>query len=212
MALFNEILEGRYNRALQKILSMKGRPVTPQLAGEIIPVLPLFWGREFRYLEEWRIFGSRGGTAAVAAQDSCGRINNPAGSNTIAIIEGLKFWCGVANSESVIEYSNTASGNLGNVFTGAGLDNRFQPSGSGTGGSALQLSTGNNVAQGTHTIFDDLALATAGNISPEIIAHEDLEIPLLPNSDLQIRTITVNTTFSMSVRWRERVLAEGERF
>src|SRR5574337_1235867 len=41
MARFNEILTGRYSRALQRLFSMKGSAVSPILGTEFTPVVPL---------------------------------------------------------------------------------------------------------------------------------------------------------------------------
>src|SRR6266851_4747570 len=66
MARFNEILVGRYNRSLQKLLSMKGQAVMPQLASELQPTFSFFSGAENRYLESWERFGNRQPPAALA--------------------------------------------------------------------------------------------------------------------------------------------------
>ncbi len=69
MARYNEILVGRYNRFLQKLLSMKGPASMPQLAGELQATFPFFNGVENRNLEGWGRWATRGvqlGVAAVA--------------------------------------------------------------------------------------------------------------------------------------------------
>jgi hypothetical protein len=67
MARFNEILVGRFNRALQKTFGMKGGPPSAQLATEIQPNISMFWGNEQRYLEGWQKFGVQANVAAGGA-------------------------------------------------------------------------------------------------------------------------------------------------
>src|SRR5260370_7764711 len=57
MARYNEILTGRYNRLLQKLLQMKGGPPAPQLASEISPQLSIpDLGVESRFHLGWNSF------------------------------------------------------------------------------------------------------------------------------------------------------------
>src|SRR5258708_10109219 len=89
MAKFNEILVGRVNRGLQKLFGIKGGPPVPTLASEVMPVHPLFSGRENRYLEGWNTFALTRGQVAVAGITPVVRLRNPVGSNIIAIFERL---------------------------------------------------------------------------------------------------------------------------
>src|SRR5713226_1397388 len=89
MAIYNEILVGRYARMLQKLFSIKGGVPAKQLAGEITPAFTLFSGAEHRYLESWGLFASSIIQAAVAAQFSQVQWRNPPGSNVIAVFHML---------------------------------------------------------------------------------------------------------------------------
>src|SRR5260370_10296088 len=91
MAKFNEILSGRFNRALQKMLSMKGGPPSAQLATEIGTQFQFPLGVEFRNLESWFRYGAAPGLPAVAAANAVFRFRNPAGSNVVAVVEKLAF-------------------------------------------------------------------------------------------------------------------------
>src|SRR5438445_12035826 len=57
MAAFNEILSGRYNRFLQKLLQIKGGPPAAQLASEVGAQITLYHGSETTYLQGWELFG-----------------------------------------------------------------------------------------------------------------------------------------------------------
>src|SRR5216684_1967801 len=91
MARFNEINVGRYNRALQKLLGMKGEASVPILASEIAPSFVLPYGVENRYLEQWNRFGLGMNVTATAGNQSAFRLRNPAGSNVIAVVEVLTY-------------------------------------------------------------------------------------------------------------------------
>src|SRR5437763_11360751 len=91
MAKFNEILVGRYNRALQKLLGMKGEPPAPQLASEIAATLSFFYGAEMRFIESWNIYGINAEASAAVGNSSGVRLRNPAASNVIAVIQRLSI-------------------------------------------------------------------------------------------------------------------------
>jgi len=59
-------IPGRFNRLLQKFLSVKGGAVITDIGGEIIPVFPFFFGREVRFLEGWESFAAQLSIAGVA--------------------------------------------------------------------------------------------------------------------------------------------------
>src|SRR5713101_6850733 len=97
MGIFNEILAGRYNRALQKQFAIKGSPPVRQLGGEVTPQVSLFYGRENRFTETWNVFGQLHNVPALAANLSQSRLRNPFGSNVIAVVEKITFSSGLAN-------------------------------------------------------------------------------------------------------------------
>src|SRR5229473_5047766 len=98
MAVYNEILAGRFNRALQKLFGIKGPPAVPQLGGEIVPSVSMFYGVENRYLEAWERFGFQIVQAAVVGQAGSFRLRNPVNSGTIAVLEKITVWSGAAGA------------------------------------------------------------------------------------------------------------------
>src|SRR5258708_36523747 len=88
MAIFNEILSGRYNRALQKIYAIKGSAPVRQLGGEILPIHAFYAGIETRALEEWYRFGTIINAAAGVGQ-AVAQLRNPLGSNRLVVFEKL---------------------------------------------------------------------------------------------------------------------------
>ncbi len=76
MAGYNEILSGRYNRCLQKLLSMKGQASTNELASTIQPNFQFAWGNEMRFLESWNRFGIGQQVGPQAAQLNSFQLRN----------------------------------------------------------------------------------------------------------------------------------------
>jgi hypothetical protein len=206
VAIFNEILVGRFSRSLQKLFGMKGGAAVRQLAGELTPVHKVFSGRENRYLESWATFGARVQQGAVAAQDTVARFTNPTGSNIIAIVESMKFGVSAA-AEVVFEFSNLPQTNLAQLVGNANFDKRTNPADTGNNGSAGTLSAANNIGQ-IGVIFDDF---TINGSSQELITHDDQHITVLPGCALQIRTLTLNVAITFTLRWRERFMEDSER-
>src|SRR5437899_9413190 len=95
MALYNEILVGRFARGIQKYFGAKGSPPIKQLAGDLYIVHKLFNGAENRYLEGWSRFGWVAGQAAAVGNKSAVRLRNPPTSNVIAVIERIS--CSLAS-------------------------------------------------------------------------------------------------------------------
>lgn len=213
MAVYNEILAGRFNRALQKLLSMKGEPPAPQLASEIMAALPLFWGRENRYLESWFSFGQRmtapapgvGNTAAV-------RLRNPANSNIVAILERV---C-VTNTAAVVDnpvlrHGIGAGGAIGDLSTvinlgSAALDTRGQ-----TAPTCIGSQTGatNQVAPPSNVTIMQLSLIA--NSFDDFIITDIGELPLMPGDCYDVVSNVANQQVVTSWLWRERFLEESER-
>lgn len=205
MSVYNEILVGRFNRALQKITAIKGGAPCKQLASEIIPVFPLFWGVETRYLESWQRFGNAFQVNAVAANNSAVRLRNPATSNVIAVIEKIFILTVTLSNETRLE--------LGPATTDLAVDLsafvvRFDARGQQL--SALKLTQQNTapLASSTNTFGSVQLLANTGT---DVIWNEDQEITVLPGDMLQIRNTTVNTQLNCTMWWRERFLEDSER-
>ncbi len=206
MAKFNEILVGRVNRGLQKLFGIKGGPPVPTLASEVMPVHPLFSGRENRYLEGWNTFALTRGQVAVAGITPVVRLRNPVGSNIIAIFERLLVLNFNTTSAPILR-SGTTNTDLPTVFvvgskrldTRGNLDSQLITSeNSGAGGALLQARMSGNMGQLT---FFDFIITDVG------------EIPLLPGDAIEIDQggAGAGAGTTMSFLWRERFLEDSER-
>src|SRR5215813_11736817 len=92
MAKFNEILVGRFNRALQKFTGIKGLVPAPTLASEIMPVFPLPFGVENRYLESWSRFTAIASTGGAVGVQPIVKFRLPANSNIVAVLERVTLF------------------------------------------------------------------------------------------------------------------------
>jgi len=203
MAIYNEILEGRFNRALQKLLSMKGKAPSPQLAGEIAAVFPFFWGAENRYLEGWYRYGKAANAVAVAAQTGGVRLRNPTGSNVIIVVEKMHVIT-TAQDFPFLDHGPQV-GDLANVSATSALQ-RWDPRGS--------PSTVARISNGTAAAFNDqaLQLGLQPNVGFDVINTDIQEIPVLPGEGVQLRCSVVNNAITVSYWWRERPLTDSEQF
>jgi hypothetical protein len=211
MAVYNEILAGRFNRALQKLMSMKGPPPAPQLSSELMPILYFFQGIEERFLHGWNVFASGAIVAAVAAQNTAWQIRNPASSGVVAVIGGLSVFTSVADPALGIT-QNTGAADLGTAIAARCLDNRSAVPSAGsttTLGAACRISSTNNIASSGGFVH---FTSTGVNVEQGLISDEDGQLLLLPGDSLQFLTSVTNVKLAVNIRWRERVLEDSEKF
>lgn len=200
MAVFNEIQVGRYNRLLQKLLSMKGGPPAPSLAGEIIAEIPLFHGVENRYLEGWERFGFFGSIAAAVGVNSFGRLRNPPGSNVIAVLESL-------TGRNVTTQGLTfGAGPTTTVIAGEASAGSIE--GRGRTSSAMLASISTNLVALPIRTF---RVQPAAAVSIEFILTENQEFVLVPGTALEVATFNPNEGLTFGCTWRERFLEDSER-
>ena len=207
LARYNEILVGRFNRALQKLTQLKGDAPAPQMASEIQPSWPLPLGNEFRYLEGWSLWSMSGRVTGGAAQFSAFRLRNPTGSNVIGVIQSVIVSAGQAAGDTFTFALGPIAGDLTTVLTPQRLDARLKTS--GTGSVLIPSQTTNSGGAGSPQI-GILGMNPANN-SYETITDPVSEIPLLPGDTFQIDDATANQQLTFWVRWRERFLEESER-
>jgi hypothetical protein len=208
MARFNEILVGRYNRYIQKLLSMKGSATVATISDEATPSFTFFSGVENRYLEGWNRFGFLGTVTASVGNFSQHQLRNPAGSNVIIVLERIQGLAQVAPAAP--GYCAISVGALTTdlatlvALTLTAFDNRGNPQ------SVLVYSQGNPAAntnlQNSITAYDN-----AGPGVQDLIFTENQEIPLLPGFGLRIGSSGTNSNISSALWWRERFLEESER-
>ncbi len=203
MAIFNEILEGRYNRALQKLFAIKGSPPVRQIGGEIMPTFSIFHGVENRWLEGWQRYWTSVLNAAQAAVNSGVQIRNPIASNVVVVLEKVQLVVGLNLDDVTISIFHGGNTDLTNIFTGLTLDFRNL-------GQSPTLVLSANVGA-----LADLALtpwtqrcSTSAN---DVVVDGDHQLTLLPGDVFRFRNLTVNSLLRVNLIWRERLMTESER-
>lgn len=203
MARYNEIQVGRFNRFLQKLLSMKGPASLSQLAPELQLVISAWSGVEDRYLQGWETFGSTFSQAAVAASAGGVRLRNPSGSGMVAVIvaaighgDGLSaYTMGLQHQVQPVD--------LGTIIplTGAALDPRGRP-------QPTMIASSASPATAQTGLFEKQAPTS---VSVDFINYEDQSVMVLPGTAVQIQMTDLNKAMSASFMWRERTLEDSEK-
>jgi hypothetical protein len=209
MAVYNEILVGRFNNFIKKFMGFKGQSPAPQLASEITPAFTLDNGVENRFLMSWYRWGTGIQFAPTAAQANSVRLRNPAGSKVIVVLEKVSM-SSLANdivsggrilSAGVLVTSDLTTRNA------VSLDLRQQQIPFAGMNSTLKVSSAQGTSPNTDTVFLEM-LQASDNV--DFILSDDQQIALMPGDCWQFDTTTVNTRTLFSAVWRERVLEESE--
>jgi len=204
MARYNEILVGRLNRHLQKLLGMKGEPPAPQLSTEIQPGFDLYnIPAEERYLQGWNRFGNTTSIAAAAGAVSIVRFRNPVASGAVATLESIFIRTTVA--ATIVQLTLTPIAADLAVVTPAvqRLDARI------IGGSAMITSSTTGVS--TVGLYQSVNQPVAAT-EQQFIIDDDQEIVVMPGDAWNAITGQFNVGLTVNLIWRERVLEESERF
>lgn len=203
MARYNEIQVGRFNRLIQKLLSLKGPASLVSAEDSLGFVLPLFHGVENRYLEAWERFGA---VAVVTAQGVATKgevmIRNTT-RNVVAVFERLAIFQPGATDVFFLQFNSPVGAALANAVVPNSLDTRTRatPSIDITFGAAGI--GGANISGG---------VVPVNALGLELVFQENQELPLLPNSNYLIIPDTLtNSAFRVALLWRERQLEESER-
>ncbi len=204
MARFNEILTGRFNRYLQKILQMKGGPPAAQLATEISPqlVIPDFGVETFVHLG-WYRYGLLLNAIAVVGNFSEAQIRNPNGSNTIAVLEKILVGNAAVAASIEVQYGQPGAVDLATVLNGRSLDGR------NTRNSSMITSVGSTLG-GRQIGTTILATGILTNGTWSFIEVESQQIPITPGDAVQIQSDVANSQVVVGLLWRERALEESE--
>jgi hypothetical protein len=204
MARFNEILTGRYNRFMQKLLSMKGPASLSQLASELQAVFPVFNGAENRYLEAWDLFGISMSPTGGAAQSAATRLRNPTGSNVMVVVHGLiVIAVGTTQNISIVQTQLAADLTTVSATTTSRLDAR----GRSAPTSIISSTVNYGAIPGVQPWFLQLLPA-----SPfQLVQDSVQEVPVLPGNTLDVIDNSLNAQIIVSYAWRERLLEESER-
>ena len=196
-------IPGRFNRLLQKFLSVKGGAVITDIGGEIIPVFPFFFGREVRFLEGWESFAAQLSIAGVAANFSAVRLRNPPSSNVVAVIEKIVAFSTTAGDNPMLSFLTPSPADYGTLGASAAVDTRSRQI------STLIISAKNNNAVIAGSPILRGAYPNA-NTTYDWILTDTQELTLLPNSSLEVSSEIAAQNIFVSWLWRERALEDSE--
>jgi len=203
MAIFNEILVGRFNKALQRAFGIKASAPVRQLGGEVLPIVPLFRGAEERYLESWERFGIVVPVAAGGAGNRAAvRISNPLSSNVVAVLEKVTVY-----NSAAADAPQLTMGVAPALATIATILSRFDARGRTTGN--ILISSSGNAGAVTGSNIGQYGVPLNGN--QEWIITDIHELSLLPGDAYTLWTNNLNQAFTAGFWWRERYLEESER-
>jgi hypothetical protein len=195
-------IPGRFNRALQKFLSIKGGALITEVSGEIMPIFQLFFGTENRYLEGWDRYADRFLITPVAAKFGAVRIRNATGSGALIVVEKIIVENVLAHEYLLQGGPVTTDLTTVLVLANQALDLRSKPQ-----PSAI-LSTDNLAAVPSSTLF--MGGSVQANGQSDLILTHNQELPILPGGFLEIINTTANVTLACSFWWRERGLEDSE--
>jgi hypothetical protein len=207
MARFNEILTGRYNRYLQKLLQMKGGPPAAQLATEITPNFDIeHTPVETRILMGFERFWFAANAGPSPGVISAFQIQNLGATGMVAIIESLIVSVGVASEiDMSISFGNPAA--LTNAFASTRQDSRGIAQSTGTGTPIIVSSFGGAIGQLPIGIG---GIQLAANTPFQWIQDTDQQIMLAPSTAIRIQTLVVNDLLIVQGIFRQRFLEDSE--
>jgi hypothetical protein len=204
MAIYNEILVGRYARMLQKLFGIKGEVPAKQLAGEVMPTFHLFSGSENRYLESWDLFAIVNSFAAGGVGNfNQFQLRNPAASNVIAVITKIKAGGNLTDIGTVTYGATTAD--LTNLNSMA--NTRWDPR-----GRSAPTCVASNAAAAIVQLPGFLEnIHYQSGADGQGLLMESHEFPLLPGQAIRFNANIANQAADYTFFWRERFLEESER-
>ena len=199
---FNEILVGRLNRYVQKLLMIKNTALR-SLSPDLICTMQIQNGVEDRYLQGWQRFMFTTTQAAVAAANSAVELRSAPNSGILLVVEKATVLPAATSLVQMVVQKNSsdlAGGVL--ALSQNRIDSRSNPSPSAIAstGTAAIGSIGASV-------FRMLSSSTAPF---ELILTLDQEVTILPGDAFFLIDETVNQQCSFSIMWRERVLESSE--
>jgi hypothetical protein len=206
MARYNEILVGRFNKALTKIFSIKGSAPSPQCASEIAATIELEQvAKENRFLLSVDSYGMTIPNPAVGGVISNIKLRNPVGSNVMVVFEKI-YAANDAVADTIdlqIGSDQTDGGTVVALVTSQNLDSR-----SGRVSSLIASRSG-AASPPSQTLIARANVAASSGI--DFILTRNQEITLNPGRIIQLVGFAVNRALTGTFFWRERLLEESER-
>lgn len=193
MATPNQIQGGRWDDYLRSKYSLKGGPVSSEIASEIVPVTVIPFDLEDYFLLGDKLLGGRADQVAVATEFSQISLNNKAGSGHLVIFEGFyQRNLAVLTDLSVIR---------GVVFSGVDIF-QFARDGRINIGSA---DLGASFVRRGSSVFHQGVKHIEFESSPSDVFIK-VPIILAPGDSILMETDLVNQAIQVTFFWRETLL------
>lgn len=214
MALFNEILVGRYNNGLRRLLGMKGGAPSPQVNGDIQAGIELESDRvEWFYLRGETIAFGFSSQPATAAERSFCQFTNPSNSGVLAVIERMQVSTITLMGYAVVRrWPTMGNGSTGTTAKGV-RDTRATPS---AGPLPVCLIDGGhdtlaNITAGSLVQLQNIPLLQSVNGAQNMAIGEFVDKMVLgPGTSILIHGGTDQRDISINFSWRERTLEPSE--
>lgn len=211
MAVYNEILAGRFNRFVQKLLSIKGPVSLVAASPDLAFQHPIFHGAENRYLEGWALFGRHASQASPGVGNTLNiELRNPAGSGIIAVVTRAMFAellaTNTAATNSGLALFRNATADQNTLNSGFGWDLRDRPA------STCNMSFNTAAATPIGGTSQNLFLGSVGAQVTVDMIPPGQEIVLTPGTALSMQAGNTNDSATGGYWWRERPLEDSEKF
>lgn len=209
MALFNEILVGRFSNFLTRKLNMTGGTPAPTLAPEIMPVMPVQGVQPEDYLLRGDVLAwGRITQAAVALQYAGAVLTNPSNSGILVVVTQVLLYNTAPAGASLFQLSTDPGDvpTLGTAFPTRSRDLRTLPVPAGSALTAAQLNatTTTQIMLTGSLVIPTPAIATGQRV--------DLEVVLQPGRALAVQNATIGTgDLSASFQWRESPVSTAQQ-
>jgi hypothetical protein len=210
MAGYNEILEGRFNRSLQRLFNMKGPASMNELSTSLQYQLSAHADADQRYNESWDSFGFFGTALSNAATGGALRLRNPAASGVIAVFSSILLTLagGAAADLFAAEIGFNTGDLAGASLIGHGLDSRTVRNSAFVGTINPAAGSGGGAGFGAFSQFPTAAGQTTFGVADFLDGFH--RIVLTPGWAVQVRSSTINQTFSARFLWEERPIGDSE--
>lgn len=197
----NEIMQGRFPRALQRFFGIQGPPPVPQLSPEVQAQLDVGpQASELSYLLDERLCAASVLVSAVVGQQSFAILHNPVSSGMLMVVDEVH-----GSVLTVTDYLAIIASSGITAFTAA---SEFVRDLRWTAGRTVGFVSSGN---GAGAIGASNQLATVRAAADAFIQMPGMPVVLLPGDQLLLGVLTDNIAMVGGFSWRERALPELER-
>lgn len=209
MAALNEILVGRFNGLLTRLLKITGGAPAPQLTPEVQPILQLISdSADLAFLKEefLMVFGAT--TSNVALKQSYVQVANPSNSGLLIIIEGITVSADFSTPTAVQYGFGLTTPSTRAVQRVVSRDSRVNP------GLASSQSGPGACTFGSDAVADGVAGIAFNQARVDLLSFTSLYLPVKyviePGDAFSVWCEAVNIPTTASIFYRARAAQQAE--